>query len=156
MSCRGEGRGRAGRRDLFPTSPQASLVWFIHVRVVYQWSSSLILSELSVFSFPSRLPDCHYWYVCEFLDGVGNSSGFTGVKLDPLKHVHMISLIPGYSGQCSEVFFNESWTSCSSVHITEVGCVPGNTLSPSTRTSLEKDKAPECLQLTFQENLEIF
>lgn len=37
------------------------------------------------------------WYVCEFLDGIGNSSGFTGVKLDPLKHVHMVCVIPGYS-----------------------------------------------------------
>lgn len=56
---------------------------------------------MSVFSFPNGLPDCHNWYVCEFLDGVGNSSGFTGVKLDPLKCVHMICLIPGYSGQRS-------------------------------------------------------
>lgn len=41
------------------------------------------------------------WYVCEFLDDIGNSSGFTEVKLDPLKLVHMVYLIPGYSEQCS-------------------------------------------------------
>ena len=99
------------------------------------------------------------WYGCEFLDGIGNSSGFAGVKLDPLKHVHVVCLIPGYSEQCSRRFFclqKLNFLLFCADYRTWMIVRWKNSLSPSTRASPEKDKAPECLQLAFQKNLEIF
>lgn len=100
-------------------------------------------------------------YVCEFLDGVGNWSGFTEVILTSfeacphgLYDTRIFRAV--FLGILVCLWKLNFLLFCTRDSIWLIVPYKSREESPSTSVSLEKDKTPECLQLTFQKSLEIF